>query len=57
MSPGGALAVSVMPQVGPRWGRPVGREARGVNDPPPCLLYRIHYTTGNQPGPTLGSKA
>ena len=43
MSPGGALAVSVMPQVGPRWGRSVGREARGVNDPPPCLLYRIHY--------------
>lgn len=33
MSPGGALAVSVMPQVGPRWGRPVDRDTRGVNSP------------------------
>ena len=41
MSPGGALAVSVMPQVCPRWGRSMWLyEARGVNDLPPCPGYR-----------------
>ena len=43
MSPGGARPVSVIRQVGPRWGRPRGRDTRGVNDPPPCACYRIHY--------------
>ena len=44
MSPGGALAVSAMPQVCPRWGRPHIRDTRGVNDLPPCAGYRIHHT-------------
>ena len=43
MSPGGALDMSVMPRVCPRWGRPHVYDARGVNDLPPCPGYRIHY--------------
>ena len=57
-SPGGDCCTRVMPQVGPRWGRPVGREARGVNDPPPCAFYRIHYIPVQVPkkGPTRLSR-
>ena len=45
MSPPGGSPHSVMPHVGPRWGRPHGCDARGVNDLPPCAGYRIYHIT------------
>ena len=46
MSPPRGSPHSVMPHVGPRWGRPHGCDARGVNDLPPCAGYRIYHIEG-----------